>query len=267
MEDYDDLAAGPDEQGQLNLSYNSWRVMPDELFGFRTRLIKLNISHNKLEEISSQFGTLVLLQELDVSYNCVTSLDASIGKCIRLRNLNISHNELTSLPAAISECVMLETLMCGNNKIETVPPDIGKLPTLYTLELQNNELTFLPSVIGAIPTIKEVRCEGNPSLEMIPPKLRADSNTIIWCLRLHKSYEDRIKTNLTSYKEVKFRLREGTESNLRLQENLIELSQKVKELEIERPYKYLAFKVKCLSKTVTLREFVRNRLKRNRISA
>mmetsp|Transcript_20902 Transcript_20902/g.25884 ORF Transcript_20902/g.25884 Transcript_20902/m.25884 type:complete len:280 (+) Transcript_20902:872-1711(+) len=265
MEDYDDLAAGPDEDGQLNISYNSWRMMPDELFGFKKRLVKLNISHNKLEEISSQFGTLTLLQELDVSYNCITSLDPSIGHCIRLRHFDISHNQLTSLPPAVSQCVMLESVRCGNNKIESVPNDIGKLPTLYTLELQNNDLTYLPSVIGAIPTLKDIRCEGNTKLEMIPPALRSDAATIIWCLRLHKSYEDRIAANLASYREVKHRLRESAESNLRLQERVVALTARVKELEDERPYKYLAWKVRFLAKTATVREYVRRRFDGSRV--
>ena len=50
MEEYDELSAGPDEDGRFNLSYNDWTIMPyDRCTGYSNRLIYLNISLNHME--------------------------------------------------------------------------------------------------------------------------------------------------------------------------------------------------------------------------
>ena len=121
MEEYDDVTAGPDENGALNLSFNSWPKVPYEVFTFSNKLIKLNLNNNKLAKISSDFGSMVLLQgeffyyvklfltfeELNVSYNRIEIVDDSISNCIRLKYFNISNNELVSMPDGLYKCVML----------------------------------------------------------------------------------------------------------------------------------------------------------------
>ena len=62
MEDYDDVTTGPEENGALNLSFNSWPKVPCEVFTFSKQLVKLNLSNNKLDILSSDFGSLFLLQ-------------------------------------------------------------------------------------------------------------------------------------------------------------------------------------------------------------
>ena len=56
MEEYDELSAGPNEEGTLDLSHNAWAELPDQLFGFASRILTLDLSHNKLLEVEADFG-------------------------------------------------------------------------------------------------------------------------------------------------------------------------------------------------------------------
>ena len=107
MEEYDDLASGPDEDGLLNLSHNTWRTLPPELFDFSTRLLHLDMKNNQLSCIPESIGNLILLRTLDLSYNKIESIDGAIGNCIRLRKLDVSKNRLEYLPGELGNCVLL----------------------------------------------------------------------------------------------------------------------------------------------------------------
>lgn len=110
MEEYDDLATGPTEDGSIDLSHNTWKTLPPELSDFSTTLLHLEMSNNQLTSIPSAIGTLILLQTLDVSLNQIESIDEAIGKCIRLRRINISKNRLETLPAEIGNCLLLVSM-------------------------------------------------------------------------------------------------------------------------------------------------------------
>ncbi len=114
MEEYDDLAKGPDENGILNLSYSDFQTIPYEICNeYSKRLISLNLSYNNLAVISEQIGNLSLLKELNVSHNRLTTISAALGKCIRLRKLNLSHNDVTSVPIEIfQQCILLVRSEC-----------------------------------------------------------------------------------------------------------------------------------------------------------
>ncbi len=109
MEEYDDLSNGPNEDGSFNLSYNDWTVIPYNLcVDYSDNLIYLNLSFNKIVEITAEIGNLTLLKELNLSYNCLKKLDPAIGKCIRLRKIDVSFNQLVIFPMeVITECKLL----------------------------------------------------------------------------------------------------------------------------------------------------------------
>ena len=62
MEDYDGLSAGPNQEGQLKISYQGWKQIPSELVKFANTLVSLDISFNQVTEISASFGSLILLE-------------------------------------------------------------------------------------------------------------------------------------------------------------------------------------------------------------
>ena len=108
MEEYDDLTAGPNDDGNLNLSYNDYEDMPKELFDlYSHRLFYLTLSYNGLTKISENIQKLVLLKELNLSHNHIEFIEPTISCCVRLRRLDISFNKLTSLPVELSRCRLL----------------------------------------------------------------------------------------------------------------------------------------------------------------
>ena len=110
MEEYDDLSAGSN-LGLLNLSHNTWKILPPELKDFSFTLLHLDLTNNQLTRIDSSIGSLILLKSLNVSLNKLEKIDSAIGKCIRLRRLNIEQNRIESLPDEIGQCILLVSLL------------------------------------------------------------------------------------------------------------------------------------------------------------
>lgn len=249
MEDYDDLSAGPDDDGRLNLSYNSWREMPPELFQYASSLVSLDLRHNRLVEISADFGVLLVLRELNASNNCIEKIDPLLGKCVRLRDLDVSHNRLTQLPTELTKCLMLESFKCINNQITSVPKELGNLHALTTIELENNNLTEIPVGLSLIPTLKRVSCVGNEGLRTVPDGMRQSSDLVIWCLRLQQNYTEKVASKLLVYENAESHVRCRGERRLRLLESLDRAENEVRELEGARPEKYIKFKIKLVKAT------------------
>ena len=114
MEEYDDLSEGPNKDGKLNLSYNNWDEMPHELFElYRSQLLGLSLSHNRILQVSNQIGKLTLMRELDLSHNQIEKIDPAIGNLLRLRKLNLSNNALTALPTELCNCQMMVRVCIG----------------------------------------------------------------------------------------------------------------------------------------------------------
>ena len=96
MEEYDDLSVGP-KDGVLDLSHNTWKILPPEL----------NLSNKLLTKIPKAIGNLILLKSLNVSLNRLSKIDGAIGKCLRLRKLNVEKYHLECLPDETGQCVLL----------------------------------------------------------------------------------------------------------------------------------------------------------------
>jgi len=111
MDEYDDLATGPDKNWRLSLSFNNWEIISSDLYSYTFCLRSLDVSHNLLAELSPEFGNLTMLRELNLSNNRLQQIDP-IVKLKRLRLLNVSHNSLTVIPRDIGQCVMLVRRKC-----------------------------------------------------------------------------------------------------------------------------------------------------------
>lgn len=107
MEEYDDLSAGPNDEGILNLSHNTWKVLPPELNDFTHTILHLQMKNCQLTLIPEQIGNLILLKSLDVSLNNIEKIDGAIGKCLRLRKLNVEKNRIECFPDEIGQCILL----------------------------------------------------------------------------------------------------------------------------------------------------------------
>jgi len=245
MEEYDDLENGPDENGSINLSYNDWDEMPIELFEeYKDRLLTLNLSHNRLLEVSHHLGKLILLKELRISNNVIESIDPCIGNCIRLRKLDVSHNRLREIPNEISRCVLLDTLLLRNNKLTCVTDAISYLPALEILDLRENfHLHNISPKLSSIPCLKSIPCDGNENLEpIIPRSMLTNSDLILWMLKIHHRYIDRIQDLKDNYYGIESMAAELEVKKNDIQRELSKLQNEVEELRVDRPIGYLEWK-------------------------
>lgn len=88
----------------IDLAENNLVAVPDALYKLK-KLRKLDLSANKITNISIPEGTWEGLETLNVSCNQLTALPAGIVRCLQLKRLYASENLLTfegksRLPAA-----------------------------------------------------------------------------------------------------------------------------------------------------------------------
>ena len=172
MEEYDDLAAGPNKDGSLNLSHSTWKTLPPELSDFSRRLLHLHMSNNQLTSIPESIGDLILLRTLDVSFNRIEKIDGAIGKCIRLRIFNFAKNCVENLPADVVNCILMviasrrspirasshcvvrheisqspiiwnvqEELIASDNLLTSLPREMLWMFVISVIDVRNNKLT------------------------------------------------------------------------------------------------------------------------------
>ncbi|XP_043785504.1 insulin-like growth factor-binding protein complex acid labile subunit [Apis laboriosa] len=128
---------------EIDLSYNVMPVLTHELTTGMKKILRLNISHNNVNEIHRYvIGNLTAIQTLDLSYNEINDLSEPdiFEPPTNLTNLYLSHNRLTHLPL---------------NKI--LP-----LPNLKILDLESNSIgVFDETFMKIINNGTKVRYHGN----------------------------------------------------------------------------------------------------------
>lgn len=102
------------------------------------------------------FDRLVHLKALDLSRNRLCELSEEIDKLTNLRYLNLSHNPFWELPQTICDLYNLETLkLVACDHLRQVPKGIGKLRNLRHLEIdRTGSLRTLPKGIGELPSLQ-----------------------------------------------------------------------------------------------------------------
>jgi hypothetical protein len=120
--------------------------------GLPTNLLKLECSHNLLNELENLPTTL---ETLIVSHNYLEKID--IGSLERLRILNVSHNKinkLENLPPILTE------IMADNNQIGSL--NLSNLTQLKTLNISNNPITIIENLPEGVVNFT---MENTPSIE------------------------------------------------------------------------------------------------------
>lgn len=249
MEEYDDLENGPNQDGSINLSYNEWAEMPEELYDkYRDRLLILNLSHNRILAVRSHVGKLILLKELNLSNNALESIDAGIGKCIRLRKLDLSHNRLRWIPQEISSCGLLEALLLQNNNISSIPEAISNLQALETLDLRNNpSLYYVPPKLASIPCLKVISCDGDTGLQaLIPKNMLTQSNLVLWVLEKHYYYQDKVETVKQACNSIQNLVVNLELERISLDHQTDRLNNEIQKMKLDHPSQYIRLKSNLL---------------------
>jgi internalin A len=147
----------------LDLSGNELQVSENfpELLVSLEHLERLNLSNNRIEELSEDIRHLKKLKYLSLQNNYLTSLPDQIRSLESLTSLNISHNKFTVFPTAIKDLEYLEQLFFGKNFLEDIPEFIGQLSRLGVLDVSGNQITRLPKAIDALSELEKLNLSHN----------------------------------------------------------------------------------------------------------
>ncbi|KAI8366989.1 hypothetical protein EDC96DRAFT_553107 [Choanephora cucurbitarum] len=177
----------------LDMSYNNISSID---FTGDSNLIKLNLSHNELEELPRAFRNWMRLQELNVSQNRLMYLfpaavdhgqaTVTLNSLVRL---NASNNSILSLVerdstemvlpklvelilstnklseaglATLIYTPQLQTLDISSNQLKDIPNSVMELTQLVRLDVRGNQLRTLSYELGKLDQLKIIYCEGNP---------------------------------------------------------------------------------------------------------
>ena len=107
-------------------------------FGAYNNLRILDLSSNRLTELTSQIGLLGSLHELLCSFNFIEVIPPEIGRLKNLTIFSIASNKLTQLPVEMSGLVSLKSLDVCKNLLQVLPPELGILKELRKLDIAAN---------------------------------------------------------------------------------------------------------------------------------
>lgn len=114
--------------------------IPDKLFRFQ-EISQLDLSHNQLQSLPSNFSLLRNLKSLKLNHNQITFFPDAFAVLKNLVYLNISSNPLQEFPEAFLELPHLKYLWAENCGFKTLPITKKNYPKLELLFLKGNPLT------------------------------------------------------------------------------------------------------------------------------
>lgn len=122
------IGAAQGNSGCVNLKGYASNILACLPMGLRFHvcITNMDVSCNKLKQISFEIGGLVRLKWLDASNNLISCIHPDIGLCTSLSYLNLCTNPLTELPA-----------------------DLGMITSMQDLQIQDLNLTFPSASIVA----------------------------------------------------------------------------------------------------------------------
>ncbi|PYH77694.1 adenylate cyclase AcyA [Aspergillus uvarum CBS 121591] len=131
-------------------------------FGLASRLTYLDISNNRIEDLShANLDRLHGLVSIKMANNRLTELPAYFGNFQYLRSLNISSNNFQVFPELLCELKSLVDLDISFNNISQLP-NLGRLATLERIWMTNNIVRgSLDEVFRGPDSLKEIDARFN----------------------------------------------------------------------------------------------------------
>lgn len=126
-------------------------------------LKRADFSYNNLERVDSSFEFTPYLQHLNLSHNKISQISALVW-CPALKVLNLSYNQLTSIPKLnVESCRRLQVLIINDNLIEDVS-GLSRLDALLELDMSGNCMLdhsgLLP--LCTLNALRYLNLAGNP---------------------------------------------------------------------------------------------------------
>ncbi|KAL5124841.1 putative LRR receptor-like serine/threonine-protein kinase [Glycine soja] len=141
-------------------------TMPDNTIGKLSKLQSLDLSHNKITGLPSDFWSLSSLKSLNLSSNQISgSLTNNIGNFGLLESIDLSSNNFSEeIPEAVSSLLSLRVLKLDHNRFaHSIPSGILKCQSLVSIDVSSNQLNgTLPEGFGAaFPKLRVLNLSGN----------------------------------------------------------------------------------------------------------
>uniref|UniRef100_A0A667WS42 non-specific serine/threonine protein kinase n=1 Tax=Myripristis murdjan TaxID=586833 RepID=A0A667WS42_9TELE len=183
---------------QCKASSNEIESLPNTISIFwRTQLLEVDFSENKLKELPSYIFELEALVCLRLCGNQIATLPApNKWKCSQLRTLDLSKNQLGKCPfVSTKQCLLvfpmvlrdsLEVLLLNDNQLECVPQSVCGLLNLTELYLSNNPgIRELPPELGQLSNLWQLDIE-DLNITNVPPEVRKEGPASVMAfLRAH----------------------------------------------------------------------------------
>ncbi|EFO26712.2 immunoglobulin I-set domain-containing protein [Loa loa] len=165
-----------------------------------SKVIELDISHNKMEEVPN-LDDFCRLKRLNLGHNRICSIpDKILAPLKYLEELNLSHNQISQISkVAFKNLFSLQKIDLGGNKLKTLPlllhiPDLKELylddnliedilpellnsSNLQTLSLANNRISYIQPML--LIKLKNLNLAQNPLIEVPQKVLRVVASTLI----------------------------------------------------------------------------------------
>lgn len=125
-------------------------------------LIKINLFNNKLLKFPESLTKCDGLLQLDISSNKMVEISPNIKYLTFLNEINLNKNQLTTLPYEFGDLKNLKSLYIRGNLLKEMPKSIAKLTSLENLDLSLNGLTSMPIEISNLKRLKTLSLVGNP---------------------------------------------------------------------------------------------------------
>ncbi|URD95100.1 LRR repeats and ubiquitin-like domain-containing protein [Musa troglodytarum] len=156
--------------GIVALRDSKLRALPSEVLVVDSFVRTLDLTNNKINEVTPEISRLVNMQRLVLADNLIESLPTTIGVLRSLKVLILDGNRVTDLPDELGSLYRLERLSITGNSLTCLPKNIGDLRNLLLLNVSNNKLKSLPESIGGCVSLEELQANGN-FIEELPPSV------------------------------------------------------------------------------------------------
>lgn len=145
---------------RLDFSYNYLRSLPTNM-GILKSLRKLNLSNNKLDNVSSSiFEDLPLINTINLQNNKIKTLPEITKWTSSLTTLNLQNNYLKTFPENLDGAA-IENLNLSNNKFLQFPESVCNLKMLGLLDVScNKDITELPLKLGKLKKLNILNLAG-----------------------------------------------------------------------------------------------------------
>uniref|UniRef100_A0A0K2T2H8 Leucinerich repeatcontaining protein 40like [Metaseiulus occidentalis] n=1 Tax=Lepeophtheirus salmonis TaxID=72036 RepID=A0A0K2T2H8_LEPSM len=168
---------------KLNVNHNKIKDLPDDM----QNLIKLktfSAAHNSLKCLSSSIiSRWESLDELDLSHNHLQNLTSDVGFLSQLTRLSLSYNQIREVPSELSFLRRLTMVELSHNQIQSVGDIFSESTCLEQLYLQNNEIKDFPLLNGKL---KELHLGYNKIKEIPPEHLQKLQHLVFLDLKFNK---------------------------------------------------------------------------------